>query len=618
MRNLEKHAVREIALSLLHDYVDVVDIRNDVDTFCRRLANEGLPFVTKKLAALGKSFDASLGTGYFTWDCKSFSCDPKSKVVPEFLRSLSLRVFDENGRLRDQPCYRAVRFIRTFCFLFYKLEMNTEWDEEEIMRKFEETDDNVVTGGLLNEHLQNRIRHSFHSVFQDFDPEDLRGAHGPGVSSNQPRNRKFSFFPPHSAVIEKFGRRFFNHPEESVLVNTLQFVHALMGVDPTVAYKPTAKMLLVPKDSRGPRVISCEPVEHMFAQQSIKDYMVRTLEKHPKTAGRVNFTDQTVNRDLVALHSIDREYSTLDLKDASDMVPNSVIMDVLSKKLGAYVSACRSEWTESPKGDRVRKLNKFAPMGSALCFPVMAAYLFFGVTAFISMELGVPESQLRPIYVYGDDMVVPTEYARLAIDAIQALGLVVNKDKSFVDSRFLESCGMDCIDGVCVTPFRIKHLDLGKHRRTSGNVVENPDTIVHLCKVANLCQDHFHGLSECLYRYVERAVGKLPYGTPETPFLCRLSADSEGAWRENRRQGTIPQKVYAFSVRSLDVEDYLTTYGRLRKALTLLGRKKPMQIQRIDDWEFDVPKPLESFAARRIRLVRRPHQEWWATAYARV
>lgn len=617
MRNLEKHAVRGIALSLLHDYVDVLDVRNDIETFCRRLSNEGLPFVTKKLAALGKSFDASLGTGIFTWDTKSFQKDPVSKVVPEFLRSLYLRVFDEDGHLRARPCYRAVRFIRTFCFLFYKWELDTEWDEEEIMRQFEETDDNVVTGFLLNENLQNRVKHSFNSVFSDFDPENLIGSHGPGVSSNVSRNEKFSFFPPHSAVIEKFGRRFFNHSEETHVVNMLLFVHSLLGVDPTTAYTPTAKMLLVPKDSRGPRVISCEPVEHMFAQQSIKDYMVRTLESHPKTAGLVNFTDQTVNRSLVERHSIDREYSTLDLKDASDMVPNSVIMDVLSKELGAYVKACRSEWTLSPKGDRVRKLNKFAPMGSALCFPVMASYLFFGVTAFISMELGIPESKLKPIYVYGDDMVVPTEYARLAIDAIQALGLVVNKDKSFVNSRFLESCGMDCLDGVVVSPFRIKKLNW-KAKRTSGKFVTDPDSLIHLVKVSNQCQDVFPSLSEFLYQSVEAVLGKLPYGTAETPFLCRLSASSADAWAMNRLRGLIPQKIRAFSVQSLEVETSVTSYGLLRKALSKLGMKKPLQNLALSEWVFDNPVPLTNFAQRRVRLVRRTFQEWYSTAYMRA
>ena len=304
MRDLEKHAVREIALSLLHDYVDVVDIRNDVNTFCQRLAHEGLPFVTKKLAQMGKAFDAALGSGIFTWDYGAFKRDPKSKVVPEFLRSLYTRVFDENGRLRDQPCYRAVRFIRTFCFLFYKLEMDVEWNEEEIMRKFEDNDDNVIVGSLKCDRLQNRLRHSFATVFSDFSFENLVPSHGPGVSSNVPRNAKWSYYPPNSAVIEKFGRRFFNHGLEAFECKKPVFssrttegrLFELFCIGfarifcEKVGPSPTAKMLLVPKDSRGPRVISCEPVEHMFAQQSIKDYMVQKLENYLKTAGRVNFT----------------------------------------------------------------------------------------------------------------------------------------------------------------------------------------------------------------------------------------------------------------------------------------------------------------------------------------
>jgi hypothetical protein len=70
---------------------------------------------------------------------------------------------------------------------------------------------------------------------------------------------------------------------------------------------PQARVCLVPKDSRGPRIISCEPAELMFIQQGIMRKLYSHLETHHLTAGQINFTDQSINRNLALLASNAKE-----------------------------------------------------------------------------------------------------------------------------------------------------------------------------------------------------------------------------------------------------------------------------------------------------------------------
>jgi hypothetical protein len=57
----------------------------------------------------------------------------------------------------------------------------------------------------------------------------------------------------------------------------------------------------------------------------------------------------------------------------------------------------------------------------------------------------------RRIYVYGDDIIVPTEMAPLACNILETFGLKVNPDKSFWTGKFRESCGGVFYDGEDVS-----------------------------------------------------------------------------------------------------------------------------------------------------------------------
>jgi hypothetical protein len=164
----------------------------------------------------------------------------------------------------------------------------------------------------------------------------------------------------------------------------------------------------------------------------------------------VNFTNQQPNQLGALLGSQEGKYSTLDLNEASDRVSVDLVRLLFPNWVQPYLFACRSLSTVLPGGKEIT-LRKFAPMGSALCFPVLALTVWSLLTA------GAPDQDTRDsILVYGDDVIVPTAYAESAMTILESFGLRVNRDKSCTKGFFRESCGMDAYKGIPVTPVRIR------------------------------------------------------------------------------------------------------------------------------------------------------------------
>jgi hypothetical protein len=107
-------------------------------------------------------------------------------------------------------------------------------------------------------------------------------------------------------------------------------------------------------------------------------------------------------------------------------------------------------------GGEILRTKKFAPMGSALCFPV-ECIIFAAIVEYAIDRAGDPPK--RSLYcVYGDDIVVETEYAEGVISALEEFGFTVNRDKSFytiTHLNFRESCGGEFLFGDDVAPVRI-------------------------------------------------------------------------------------------------------------------------------------------------------------------
>lgn len=473
----------QILAALLNDiqtsFGDVFTPRSLALTLAKakeRCAQEGIGFLTKSLPRLGRALDKALSSSEQRLPTvEGFQKMPNSEL-PMFMGELLSRVFRNDGTVLSSPCVESVRVLRQVFFLFYKLDVPYDVScKQEVIDRFVKTEEEVTAASLrlrrvarhVNDKLTyhgikntttqwwpsencaaniiRRSRYTLNKVFRGFDPRVITPAHGPGaVSTKEILHEKFTFrrLNPRIQTVYPFDAYFcasVGHVEDSYKTfGSLEEVES------------SAKVVLVPKDSRGPRLISEEPLENQWVQQGLSRALVDWIEHHPLTREHVRFTNQDVNRWAALRGSRDGEYATLDLKDASDRVSLGLVDLMLPDTLSEYLYACRSLTTTLPDGT-VLPLEKHAPMGSALCFPVMAVLIW----AIIHSAVTDQDARER-ILVYGDDVIVPRTQVPYVITALEAFGLKVNVDKSCFYGFFRESCGMDAFRGSDVTPVRIK------------------------------------------------------------------------------------------------------------------------------------------------------------------
>jgi hypothetical protein len=424
-----------------HRYRDLVSDK-DIESFERRSQNEGITFLTTTLPKIGKALDAFHATTVWTAP-EQFNCDGDG--IPIFL-GLPIRLALDGNSL-------AVELIRQLTFLFYKLEVDYDLATREryldqfvttdadLARSYDPRDNNEVKGHVAT------MRRIIARILCNTNPKDIRPCHGSGATAcrtaNSDKWHELRYYPKLDATYCYADYFFYSHTH---LADELQ------KLEDSPESVPMARVVLVPKDSRGPRIISCEPAELMFIQQGIMNLLYEVLENHTMTRGQLNFTDQSINQRLAHEGSVSDSWATIDLTDASDRVSLRLVRDVFSPLWFECLTACRSESTLLPDG-RIVELNKFAPMGSSCCFPVEALVFWASAQATIH-RLGFK----HPSYVYGDDIIVAKEFSEAIMNDLELIGLKVNRQKSFTKGPFRESCGGEYHSGSDVTPIKIRSV----------------------------------------------------------------------------------------------------------------------------------------------------------------
>lgn len=451
-------------------------MRLDIRKCVERIDREGLSFLTKTLPRLGKAFDRAL-TGEVSFDCTGFRKETGTQL-PKFLGGLFRRIFSHDGWVLPTPCVDCIKSVRQVLGLFYKLELPYEQDQEqEVLEKFKRTELEMLDLNLRFSHLASNVdssvplsrqtfefgkwghiitkaRVSLARLFSNFDERDITPSHGPGAVSTRERLwEKWTWTVVSPRIADSYPVDAYYYASPGHICDDLHSFSGLKYVE------NPARVILVPKDSRGPRLISCEPLEFQWIQQGLMRAIVKHIENHsywdrretkPGVKWKIHFTDQQPNQFGALLGSKTGRYATLDLNEASDRVSCGLVQLLFPDPLKTVLMNCRSLSTRLPGGEEL-VLNKYAPMGSALCFPVLA------LTIWAILDAGAPDAYTRErILVYGDDVIVPTAYAENAMELLEAFGLKINLAKSCTKGFFRESCGVDAFRGVDVTPVRFR------------------------------------------------------------------------------------------------------------------------------------------------------------------
>lgn len=514
---------------LLNSLAVDLDIDNYTLEYCRRRLNaEGASFLCVTLPAFSKHVLRCIEIGCFNrpevpesqWS--SFNVRKWDRIPPVFGVQLR-RIFSRRGFLKKDPSAQALLAIRQFCEYLYKLALGfTPQQELQALEKYKSNENEV--GKTVDDSFVDSVRaFAARNYFNDIDSYDqiIRQARPRDTSGAYAQSRELSRA---TKMRHEVYRR------SVIATHALPMArHALPGhIKPSngrVARRwlqqlPVVRgrfannrceVLFVPKDSRGPRVISKEPLAQLRFQMSFFDYMTSFLQR--KTRRRILFDDQSVHRELARIGSNDGSWATMDLKDASDMVPYSVALAIFRHTPLRLFLDFRSEKALLPISGETVRLKKLSGMGSGLTFPTMALIIHAAVSYEIARTFRISEKKAMSLcYVYGDDLIVPTAYASVVESALIKVGLKLNKDKSFMRGPFRESCGADFLRGENVTPVRLRlaSANLPSRRRVThfGGIPlfrrRDAGVIVQLVRHANeLDVNHLVHTAELFYSVAE-------------------------------------------------------------------------------------------------------------------
>lgn len=203
----------------------------------------------------------------------------------------------------------------------------------------------------------------------------------------------------------------------------------------------------VPKDSTKNRGICIEPSVNLFLQLGIG----QTIRNGLRRVGIDLDHGQLLHRQVACTASLSGEKATIDLSRASDTVCKNLVKLLLPSQWYSLLDTLRSRWTFIPDttGDDGKwvLLEKFSSMGNGFTFE-LETLIFYALAKVCGDE---------PL-VYGDDIIVGADCAENVIKCLQYFGFTPNKQKSFLEGNFRESCGGDYFLGRAVRPFYLKKV----------------------------------------------------------------------------------------------------------------------------------------------------------------
>lgn len=464
--NAEKPALIDdlinLSISLLKDatrffesYTDK-DYARDVRTIKKRGLCEGIVFFTSTITNLSQGL-----LNYLEYNSSDYPNFAKKDTFeyPAFLSGIFKLAYD----VSCNDHIRAVGFIYQFGSAFKKLKGNyPDGILQKQIEEFVENDANLSSFDNKNEADQLIIEHArafvtrvFGKVSEDDAIFDITPRPGPGATNTK------------VAAVERYRPHCLYQQIEDVFPSC-EWHYATYNewVWDIPRYRKlwltrkettTARYEIVPKYYNKPRGICIEENEMQYMQQGVKSFLYKYIEKHALTIGKINFTNQEVNQRLAYASSLTRYHATIDMKDASDRISLNLVKDLFRDVpilLNALVALSTRTVTFSKRNSV--ELLKYAPMGSGLCFPVMSIvhYALIHSILYISMQ---SDKVLSEIYVYGDDIIIPSSCTQAVYDWLPRFGMKLNVNKSYSVSSFRESCGVHAYKGVDITPVYFKY-----------------------------------------------------------------------------------------------------------------------------------------------------------------
>lgn len=195
------------------------------------------------------------------------------------------------------------------------------------------------------------------------------------------------------------------------------------------------------KNLKTRRFINIEPFGNVILQRQVGLGLRPLL----KALGNDLETGQEEHKKLIECPYL----ATIDLSKASDSTWMKFVKFMLEgTRLYEDLMAFRSPYVLLSDGTYVRT-NKLSSMGNGFTFEIMTLLL-----------LAMCRTLDPSARVYGDDIIIRNRHANQLVDMLKTAGYNVNKEKTFISSRFRESCGSFYLDSVgYISCFDIKYCE---------------------------------------------------------------------------------------------------------------------------------------------------------------
>jgi len=217
-----------------------------------------------------------------------------------------------------------------------------------------------------------------------------------------------------------------------------------------------SRLSFVPKSNDVSRTICTEPLLNMLFQKGLGSL----FESRLKGRFGINLSTQPdKNRELCRIGSETGDFGTIDLSSASDTISLKLLQEILPSYILGWIKETRCQFVTLPNGKPLA-LQMVSSMGNAYTFPlqtILFSCVVIGVYKALGLELiyprGEPEDpdyQVGNFSVFGDDIIVRREAYNLVVNILERIGFLVNRDKSYNEGVFRESCGVDFYAGYNV------------------------------------------------------------------------------------------------------------------------------------------------------------------------
>jgi hypothetical protein len=542
---------------------------------------------------------------------------------PTIFVTIFSKIFNEDGIVLDEACIESIRVLRQL--LKFAKKFRIDAPKAAVMEKYHEfaeieeqihspvlswgRDDlhcergypSLVNVGLRHPRISGDLTQGtfgvdatsdlwvldciqtladrFASRFK-YSDEWFSPKHGPGAVSEKFVDSKFEFPTWPFRLESKF-------PFDLYGLVSHQIWDGQFPIDHSVP----AKLIGVPKDFKGPRLIASEPIASQYIQQGL----MRVIRKNVSTSQLrhcIDFRSQEPSRDLALSASETRDLSTIDLSSASDRLSCAVVECIFRKNFSflEMLNAARTPDIQYPDG-RVQRMKKFAAQGAAFTFPIQSIVYALICMGVIYAHTG--ESRLsvlaKKVRVYGDDMIVPTDYFHVICRTLENLQLKVNLKKSFTRSSFRESCGMDAYKGRDITPANVLSY-FSSH---------DPNSLVSTVECANnlYLKGFFHASRNLLETIPAKFQKNLAYKDSVSTAFGILAPVSNPALR-NRWS----EKLHRYETKILTVE-------------SKVSKSSPGGHDHLHQWFVENPSPDKVWEAGEVTRVKARYCLRWVASH---